>query len=366
MLVSARDMRRLIFGLLATFVVGCGGQVDATSSSSDSSTEDSTGCRFGELGRMPGAPFGVASSPNATFVVAAPFVNGGAGNSEGTLFSITKNGATSIDQNINPNIVALGDRIAYVKLVLAADGSYLDGTTLFTIDGSSQIPAQIDALQAGYVDISTIASDEKNALAWYRWPTLPTNGQPRALPTIATTSTLGQSIAMGSIDPDVLGIGAMVTDGTHEYARFDTKEDGSVIGVLPLNADPKVVIVPETAAPMEPIAVDDTMLLFSTAGWTSGVIEYWEVPVTGGTALLAADVPLSQPAPLLHDHTIYYVDSTSAPTNTIWALSETPNSIAKMVTTSSAILAMTADSCGIVYTTMDDSLQNGIVTRVPY
>ena len=76
--------------------------------------------------------------------------------------------------------------------------------------------------------------------------------------------------------------------------------------------------------------------------------------------------PLPSARPLLHDHDIYWVDSTNAPNITIWKLSEIENSIAEQVVTASDVLTMTADSCGIVYTTLDDSGQNGIVSRVPF
>lgn len=343
-------------------LIGCGGEVSSTADDGNGDTSVTGSCTYGELGRVSGAPYGVASTGKTVYVVASPIINSMANGAEGDLYAVSSSGVVAVARGVSTSLVPVADRAAYFRLEATTDG--LRATNLQTVDDHGAVEP-IDAVSDDFVDMGPVAFDGKNKLDWYRWPTLP--GQPRALPSIASASISGPSITIttGSIDPDVLGVGAFVTDGVHDYAEFDTAEDGTVLGVLPVNADPKVVLVPATANPLEALDVDDTILLYSANRGAQGSSGLWEVPTAGGQPHMATDDGPSEARPFLHDHTIYWADHSEAPTTTIWKLSEVENSVAKVVvTTPRLVLAMAHDACGIVYTTLDDTEESGIVSRV--
>jgi hypothetical protein len=377
-LVSARDMRIYLACFAGALTVGgliaagCGGEIKSSANDSDAQggVTNVGNCTYGDLGSVPGSALSVASSGNTVFlVVSDPNVTPASLGSKVVELAKDKSVTTLSASGVDPSIVAVGNQVAFEYLNDAGtNGIQIEmaspttaATMITDLDEVTSSDASIESAMA----FGPLTSDGKGGISYFRYPV--SQGL-SGVPTVATWNPATPSGAIHTIDSPLIGLSHLVTDGSKYFALHQV-EDGSEIVQLPIDGAPENAIVRSFLHPTDIAGLTDRLIIFlSTDLALPGEFEIWVAPKIGGDD--AGDnideyLPVPNGArPVASGNDVIYADSSSSISDVLFdpIAGSSPNGKVT-VNSQTPIVAMTTDSCGVVYVTADASGQNANVTR---
>lgn len=381
MFVSAGIMRILlacfagVLTLGGLVAAGCGGEVRDTATDSDAqSGVTSIGdCTYGDLGSVPGAALSIASNGNTIFLVMSDVTVTPAPVS-GQLVTLAKDRSVTTQSgfNVDPSIVKVGDQIAFETLNDAGTGGAevdMISPTAHTITHLDEVTTSDASIEAA-MGFGPLTTDGNGGISYFRYPlSQGLSGEP----TVGTwnPATPGGAIyAFPSqrLDAPLTNLSHLVTDGSKFFALHQLNGAAEIVQ-LPIDGAPETAIVRDFLQPTDVLGLTDGLIIFETRqSALPDDVEIWVAPKIGGNDAgtdIHEYLPIPSGArPAVAGNDVIYGDSSSSITDETF--DPTAGSFANgnvPVNPQTPIIAMTTDSCGVVYVTADASGQNSNVTR---
>jgi hypothetical protein len=358
MLVSGPSMRIGLFGLVAVFVLGCGGKVEPeasddngddnnnvvapvpSGSASTSTSNTANACTFGKIADVGNQVTQIASSGNALYLVEdnPQYTMGPAAN---PLFLLRSDGSVQSlvgDVGIDP-IVPYTSGVAFIVRRPVFGGGAGSEVDFVDSNGVSSKLAQVDSTS---FTLSNLTLDAKQHLAWLRTgldesQTFETSNGSSSIVDLAASSDFQAPFA---------------TDGS-AYFGILTSSSGDAFGQLAVGGQAERRFTNFSFPVATSIfGVDATSVYYSAFGGQDSASHFWVASRADGTTsdIAALDAVTAQSA-VLHAGKMYFGASskTSMSFQSYDFATAQLDTLVSLTSNGNALGPMTTDSCGLVY-----------------
>jgi hypothetical protein len=272
-------MRILILTILASAVIGCGGEVESNAATGDddaaavvATCDPTQGIQA--IGQVPGYVFSVTGAGSNLYAVSAMFDDSGQVSSAvGTLYRVGANSSQALtDKSVDPfNVASLGTTLGFIHASVTSRGLYADDAVRM-IDASGNLTT---LAQGGGNAFSSLT---KNGAAFSWLQTQGSTNQPKSS-MIASSSGAAPSVT--SLGNGVVMTSNFVSDGAHLYGAFSTNDADSVVGEIPMSDASSLVLDPTPGAVAAMVGVDDQNVYYVAATSGAQLETLWSVPKSG-------------------------------------------------------------------------------------
>jgi hypothetical protein len=310
-------MRILILTILASAVIGCGGEVQSNAATDNDdaaivATCDSTQGTIQTIGEVPGYVFSLIGAGSNLYAVAATPDDGGLVSSTvGALYRVSANGAqVPMDNAVDPfNVASLGSTIGYMHPSQTSQGFYVDDAVeMIDANGAVTTIGNPGDVANNFSSLTT----NGNAFMWLETQS---DGSPNQPKSSAIATSAGSTSLVTSVGSGVLVTSNFVSDGAHVFGAFATNGADSVVGEIPMGDASSLVLDPTPGGVEEMAGVDDQNVYYVAAQQGAPLATLWSVPKSGSrppTALASMQYGMNV---VITKGNAYWLDPQSSQTN---------------------------------------------------